>query len=140
MLIDSNTILCPGNNGLYYNCVKEILSDNGSCVYYFCSPSTFSGDKYYAYRFYGLPLLTIDFDISGKAIHAVQNLYYTDFMKESGTPFHLLCKDPENFTHLDELVYSGNLQQSILNDDYMNTEMMENYYRNITNSPYNPSY
>ena len=140
MLIDSNTILCPGNNGLYYNCVKEILSDNGSCVYYFCSPSTFSGDKYYAYRFYGLPLLTIDFDISGKAIHAVQNLYYTDFMKESGTPFHLLCKDPENFTHLDELVYSGNLQQSILNEDYMNTEMMENYYRNITNSPYNPSY
>ena len=140
MLLKNNAILCPGNNGLYYNCVKETLPGRGSRVYHFGAPSTILGDKSYAYRFYGLPLFTIDLNENGKVIHLVQNTYYTDFMEESGLPFHFFCQSAESFTNLEALSYSMSLPQSILNEDYIDVERMEEYYRDMTNSPHNPSY
>ncbi len=123
--------LNTGNNGLYYRQVEEIRPGRGKKSYAFHVPFCFllpENEQYYPFWLVGLPLSVSEYDEEGHLMRSVHNHYETDFsMLSSEWDLNLnasyFSASPSAFG------YTGGYPQLKADENYMDAEYLENYYR-----------
>lgn len=142
-----NAILCPGNNGMYYNCVYETVAGKGSQAYVFNLAENYYPGMAYPYWLCGLPVYTATFNKEGYLERVSQNIYYTDLSVDGSG--YVPCSNPEAFVHHDGVSFTKSLPQMMADEEYMDRKSLEDYYKNqpdlniggvIYYSPYRDSY
>ncbi len=142
-----NAILCPGNNGMYYCCVYETVAGKGSQAYMFNLVENYYPSMAYPYWLCGLPVCTGTFNKDGYLERVLQNIYYTDGSVEENP--YIPCSNPEAFVHNDSVSFTKSLPQMMADEEYMDRESLEDYYKNQQGltfggvtyySPYRESY
>ena len=127
----SNTILRPGNNGLYYRETHERISGQGKRTYLFHTADIDLQDGWHPYWLWGVPTYTIEYDESGHLVRVLQNIYHTDTRNMDGFPEFMDCE---------ELSYSLVLPQMMANEKYMDPEDLAEEMgiplNTISNEPY----
>lgn len=124
--------LNTGNNGLYYRQVEEIRPGQGKKSYAFHVPFCFllpGYAQYYPFWLAGLPLSVSEYDEEGHLLRSVHNHYETDFSMlfpdfdlNLNASYFSAC--PSGFG------YTGECPQLKADENYMDAEYLENYYRN----------
>lgn len=130
MKFKGNAILCPGNNGMYYACVFETVAGKGSQAYLFNLANNYYSNMAYPYWLCGLPVTTVTMDNEGNLKRILQNIYYTDCWLDNSSFPEIPCSNQENFVHLDSASYHKSLPQVLADEDYMDREYLEDFYRN----------
>lgn len=147
MMNKGNAIGCPGNNGMYYTCVRESVAGKGSRVYVFNRVYPCDGHLTYPFWLCGLPLYTATLNEAGHLERAVRKLYYTDLSINGNGSFPSL--DMGFFVHHEACAYNQSLPQLMADEEYMEREALEEYYRSQPNlviggvcyySPYSDCY
>lgn len=123
--------LNTGNNGLYYRQVEEIRPGRGKKSYAFHVPFCFLVPvyaQYYPFWLAGLPLSVSEYDEEGHLLRSVHNHYETDFSMffsdfdlNLNASYFSAC--PSGFG------YTGVCPQLKADENYMDAEYLENYYR-----------
>ena len=120
-----------GNNGLYYRQVEEIRPGQGKKSYAFHVPFCFllSGyAQYYPFWLVGLPLSVSEYDKEGHLLRSVHNHYETDL--SMFFPDVDLNLNESYFSACPSGVeYAGECPQLKADENYMDAEYLENYYR-----------
>ena len=124
--------LNTGNNGLYYRQVEELRPGQGKRSYLFHVPFSilFPGyEKYYPLELVGLPLSMSEYDEEGHLLRSVHNHYETDYsIFFSGLDLNV---NKSYFSDCESgFRYTGQYQQLRADENYMDAEYLENYYRN----------
>lgn len=124
--------LKTGNNGLYYRQVEEIRPGQGKKSYTFHVPFCFllpNYTQYYPFWLVGLPLSVSEYDEDGHLLRSVHNHYETDLSKS--VPGLDLDLNEDYFSACSsDFCYVGEFPQLKADENYMDAEYLENYYRN----------
>ncbi len=143
------SLLCPGNNGLYYTYVTESVSGRGSQRYEFSVPG-YHSEMVYPYWACALPMITFTFDEEGYLKRVLAYQYYTDTFAGDVPDVDAYPDYSDGvFYHKPACYYRNALQQAQLDDRYMDEADLDSRYRNMDNlvlngqtyyNPYNDFY
>lgn len=123
--------LNTGNNGLYYRQVEEVRPGQGKRLYLFHVPFPYLLYRYeqcYPFWLVGLPLSMSEYDEEGHLLRSVHNHYETDF--SAIFPEYDLDNESSFSACPSSFNYTGKYLQLRADENYMDAEYLENYYRN----------